>query len=181
MAQLSSGSSSGVNIDSGVGVLARGSGKRSLSRRMLRVSTLRSEMLPRALQSTRPETSGLSSSGTGTNADMNAVRFLSVRISMASRIKEHQRLCRNMNTERSEIAEHIALTGHEIEWKSIERLATYGESTRKRKMQEAIDIRTEINLMSRRLEVCFDKFAYRCGPTEQEADSDRTRMERIAH
>ncbi|VEL41462.1 unnamed protein product [Protopolystoma xenopodis] len=33
-------------------------------------------------------------------------------------IKEHQRLCRNMDTERSKITEHIAQTGHEIDWKS---------------------------------------------------------------
>ncbi|VEL12246.1 unnamed protein product [Protopolystoma xenopodis] len=48
------------------------------------------------------------------------------------RIKENQKLCRNMNTERSEIAEHIAQTGHEIEWKSTEGLAAYGGNTRKR-------------------------------------------------
>ncbi|VEL11305.1 unnamed protein product [Protopolystoma xenopodis] len=31
-------------------------------------------------------------------------------------IKEPQRLCREIDTERSEIAEHIAITGHTIDW-----------------------------------------------------------------
>ncbi|VEL07555.1 unnamed protein product [Protopolystoma xenopodis] len=46
------------------------------------------------------------------------------------RIKEHQGLCRNMDTKRSEIAEHIARTEHEIDWKSTERLAACGENPR---------------------------------------------------
>ncbi|VEL33398.1 unnamed protein product [Protopolystoma xenopodis] len=51
------------------------------------------------------------------------------------RIKEHQRLCRNMDAQRSEIAEHIARMGYEIDWKSSERLAVCGENTRKRKIR----------------------------------------------
>ncbi|VEL27707.1 unnamed protein product [Protopolystoma xenopodis] len=58
-------------------------------------------------------------------------------------IKKHQRLCKNMDTERSEMAEHIARTGHEIDLKSTEILATYGENTRKRRIRETIDILTE--------------------------------------
>ncbi|VEL33784.1 unnamed protein product [Protopolystoma xenopodis] len=37
-------------------------------------------------------------------------------------IRKHQRLCRHMDKDRSEIVEHIVRTGHEI----TERLATYG-------------------------------------------------------
>ncbi|VEL07269.1 unnamed protein product [Protopolystoma xenopodis] len=50
-------------------------------------------------------------------------------------IKEHQELCKNMGMERFDIAEHIARTGHEIDWKSTEKLATYGENTTKRKTE----------------------------------------------
>ncbi|VEL32447.1 unnamed protein product [Protopolystoma xenopodis] len=57
-----------------------------------------------------------------------------------------------MDTERSELAEHIAHTGHEINWKAIERRAPYGDNKRKRKIREAIDILGETNLMNRRLE-----------------------------
>ncbi|VEL22056.1 unnamed protein product [Protopolystoma xenopodis] len=71
---------------------------------------------------------------------------------IGQRIKEHQRLYRNMDTKTFEIAKHIARTEHEIDWKSTERLAAYGENTRKRKIREAIEILTERNLMNRRLE-----------------------------
>ncbi|VEL36944.1 unnamed protein product [Protopolystoma xenopodis] len=67
-----------------------------------------------------------------------------------------------MDTNRSEIAELIARRGHEIFSKSSEKLAAYGENTRKRKFREAIDILTERNLMNRRLEegVISENFAY---------------------
>ncbi|VEL08157.1 unnamed protein product [Protopolystoma xenopodis] len=67
-------------------------------------------------------------------------------------IKKHQRLCRKVDTERSEIAEHIALTGHTIDWNSTERLAIYGENSRKRNIREAVDILLQVNPMKRRLE-----------------------------
>ncbi|VEL37765.1 unnamed protein product, partial [Protopolystoma xenopodis] len=59
---------------------------------------------------------------------------------------------KNMDTEETEIAEHIARTEHEIDCKSAERLAAYGENTRKRKIREAIEILTERSLLKRRLE-----------------------------
>ncbi|VEL40481.1 unnamed protein product [Protopolystoma xenopodis] len=67
-----------------------------------------------------------------------------------------------MDTERSELEEHIAQTGHEINWKAIERRPPYGDNTRKRKIIEAIDIIVEKNLMNRRLEDgrVSDNFAY---------------------
>ncbi|VEL14940.1 unnamed protein product [Protopolystoma xenopodis] len=43
--------------------------------------------------------------------------------------KEHQRLSRKMDTERSEMAERIALTGHTKEWSAKERLASYRASS----------------------------------------------------
>ncbi|VEL16504.1 unnamed protein product [Protopolystoma xenopodis] len=57
-----------------------------------------------------------------------------------------------MDTERSELAEHIAQTGREINWKATKRRAPYGDNTRKRKIREAVDILGENNLMNRRLE-----------------------------
>ncbi|VEL33283.1 unnamed protein product [Protopolystoma xenopodis] len=68
---------------------------------------------------------------------------------IALQLKDHQRLCKNLDTERSEIAEHIARTRQEIYWKSTEKLAANGENTRKRKIREAIDILTERNLMKK--------------------------------
>ncbi|VEL09075.1 unnamed protein product [Protopolystoma xenopodis] len=57
-----------------------------------------------------------------------------------------------MDTEKSELAERIAQTGSEINWKAAERRASYGEKTRKRKTIEASDILGEKNLMNKRLE-----------------------------
>ncbi|VEL20121.1 unnamed protein product [Protopolystoma xenopodis] len=67
-----------------------------------------------------------------------------------------------MDTKRSVLAEQIARTGHEINWKATERRAPYGDTTRKQKLREAIDIVGEKNLMNRRLEECraSDTFAY---------------------
>ncbi|VEL11842.1 unnamed protein product [Protopolystoma xenopodis] len=48
-----------------------------------------------------------------------------------TRIKENQRLCIKMDTEKSEIAEHTALTGHTIGWSATERLSSYGRKHRK--------------------------------------------------
>ncbi|VEL37316.1 unnamed protein product [Protopolystoma xenopodis] len=81
---------------------------------------------------------------------------------ISTRIKEHQRLCRKMDTERSEVAKHIAQTGHEINWKATERRAPYGDNTRKRKIRKAIDTLWEKNLMDRKLEEgrISDNFAY---------------------
>ncbi|VEL32781.1 unnamed protein product [Protopolystoma xenopodis] len=67
-------------------------------------------------------------------------------------IKEHQRLSRTTNAESLEIAEYIALAGHTIASFSAERLASYEENTRKRKIREAVDILIQRNLMNRRLE-----------------------------
>ncbi|VEL37597.1 unnamed protein product [Protopolystoma xenopodis] len=69
-------------------------------------------------------------------------------------MKEHQRLCRKMDTERSELAEYIAWIGHEINWKATERRAPYGDNTGKRKIREASDFVGETNLMNRR---CLDQ------------------------
>ncbi|VEL07040.1 unnamed protein product [Protopolystoma xenopodis] len=57
-----------------------------------------------------------------------------------------------MDIERSELAEHIAQTGHEINWKATERRAPYGDNTRMQKIMEVIDMLGEKNLMFRRLE-----------------------------
>ncbi|VEL43229.1 unnamed protein product, partial [Protopolystoma xenopodis] len=48
-----------------------------------------------------------------------------------------------MDTEKSELAEHIAQTEHEINWKATGRRAPYGDNTRKRKIREAVDILAE--------------------------------------
>ncbi|VEL11136.1 unnamed protein product [Protopolystoma xenopodis] len=67
-----------------------------------------------------------------------------------------------MDTERLELAEDIAQTGHEINWKATGRKAPYGDNTKKRKIMKAIDILREKNLMHRRLEKgrVSDNFAY---------------------
>ncbi|VEL29258.1 unnamed protein product [Protopolystoma xenopodis] len=67
-----------------------------------------------------------------------------------------------MDTERSELAKHIAQTGHEINWKATERRAPYGNNTKKRKIREALDLLEEKNLMNRRLKKdrVSDNFAY---------------------
>ncbi|VEL41725.1 unnamed protein product [Protopolystoma xenopodis] len=67
-----------------------------------------------------------------------------------------------MDTERSELAGHIAQTEHQIIWKATERRAPDGDNTRKRKIREAVDILGEDNLMNRRLEEgrVSDNFAY---------------------
>ncbi|VEL19615.1 unnamed protein product [Protopolystoma xenopodis] len=64
--------------------------------------------------------------------------------------------------ERSELTEHIAQSGHEINRKAIERRASYSTNKGKRKIREAIDIVGETNLMNRRLEEgrVSDDFAY---------------------
>ncbi|VEL11802.1 unnamed protein product [Protopolystoma xenopodis] len=54
--------------------------------------------------------------------------------------------CKKMDTERSQCAEHITQTGHEINWKATERRAPYNDSTRKRKIGEALDILKGRNL-----------------------------------
>ncbi|VEL33773.1 unnamed protein product [Protopolystoma xenopodis] len=43
------------------------------------------------------------------------------------RIKKHE-------TERSELAEHIAQTGHEMNWRATERTASYDDNTKKRNL-----------------------------------------------
>ncbi|VEL20922.1 unnamed protein product [Protopolystoma xenopodis] len=69
---------------------------------------------------------------------------------------------RNIDKKRSEIAEHIARPGHEIEWKSTDRLAAFGENTRKRKIRKAIEIVTKKDLMNMKLEEdrISENFAY---------------------
>ncbi|VEL21553.1 unnamed protein product [Protopolystoma xenopodis] len=64
--------------------------------------------------------------------------------------------------ERSELTEHIAQSGHEINWRAIERRASYSNNTGIRKIRGAIDIVGETNLMNRRLEEgrTSDNFAY---------------------
>ncbi|VEL39403.1 unnamed protein product [Protopolystoma xenopodis] len=81
---------------------------------------------------------------------------------ISTRIKEHERLCRKMDNERSELADHIARTGHEINWKATERKTRYVDNTRKWKIREAIGMLGEKNLMNRRLEEgrVSDNFAY---------------------
>ncbi|VEL21467.1 unnamed protein product [Protopolystoma xenopodis] len=54
-----------------------------------------------------------------------------------------------MDTERSKLAEHIAQTGHKINWKATERRAPYGDNTKKRKIMEPIDMLGENNLINR--------------------------------
>ncbi|VEL34703.1 unnamed protein product [Protopolystoma xenopodis] len=68
-----------------------------------------------------------------------------------------------MDTERSEIAENIAQTGHKIN-----RQASYGENTKKWTILEAIDILEDINLMNMKMEGgrVSNNFAYclsKCG------------------
>ncbi|VEL25465.1 unnamed protein product [Protopolystoma xenopodis] len=67
-----------------------------------------------------------------------------------------------MDTKISELVEHIAQTEHEINWKSTERIAPFGDNTKNRKIMEAIDILGETNLMKRRFEEgrVSDNFAY---------------------
>ncbi|VEL23492.1 unnamed protein product [Protopolystoma xenopodis] len=67
-----------------------------------------------------------------------------------------------MDTKRSELAELIAQTGHEINWKAIERRAPCGDNTMKRKIREVVDMLAENNLMNRRLEKgrVSDNFAH---------------------
>ncbi|VEL16859.1 unnamed protein product [Protopolystoma xenopodis] len=67
-----------------------------------------------------------------------------------------------MNTERLELAEHIAQVGHEINWKATVRRASYSENTSRRKITEAIDIPRRENRMNGRLEDgrVSDNFAY---------------------
>ncbi|VEL36339.1 unnamed protein product [Protopolystoma xenopodis] len=67
-----------------------------------------------------------------------------------------------MDTEGSELTEHIAQIENEINWKATERRAPYGDNTRKRKIREAIDILGDKNLMNRRFEegMDSDNFAY---------------------
>ncbi|VEL12817.1 unnamed protein product [Protopolystoma xenopodis] len=57
-----------------------------------------------------------------------------------------------MDTKRSELAEHIARTRNEINWRATERRTQYGDSKRKQKFRKANDILGEKNLMNRRLE-----------------------------
>ncbi|VEL24913.1 unnamed protein product [Protopolystoma xenopodis] len=60
------------------------------------------------------------------------------------------------------MAEHIALTGHTIDWNATERLASYGKNTRKRKIMEAVDILFQTKLMNMRLDErrVSDNFGY---------------------
>ncbi|VEL38120.1 unnamed protein product [Protopolystoma xenopodis] len=71
-------------------------------------------------------------------------------------------MCIKMDTERSETAEHIAVTGLTIEWNAKERLASCGESMRKRKISGAVDILFQRDLLNRRSEEkrVSDTFAY---------------------
>ncbi|VEL34733.1 unnamed protein product [Protopolystoma xenopodis] len=79
-----------------------------------------------------------------------------------------------MDTERSELAELIAQTGHEINWKATERSGSYGDNRRKRKIREAVDIVWEKNVMNSRLEEgrVSDNFA-NSGKTRMEQDQQK--------
>ncbi|VEL07641.1 unnamed protein product [Protopolystoma xenopodis] len=96
---------------------------------------------------------------------------------MSTRIEENQRLCRKMDTERSEAAEHIALICHTLGWDATERLDSYGENIRKRKIREAVGILSQRNLMNRRLEIgrVNDNFVYRLGRTRDSAKTSKRR------
>ncbi|VEL27758.1 unnamed protein product [Protopolystoma xenopodis] len=67
-----------------------------------------------------------------------------------------------MDTERSEMAESISITGHTIDWNAAERLASCGEKTMIHKIREAVDMLFQRNLMNGRLEEgrVSDNFAY---------------------
>lgn len=69
-----------------------------------------------------------------------------------TRISEHKHCCKIMDTQRSELAEHILQTGHTINWDDVARISGYGENSKKRKIMEACEILTRTNVMNRRLE-----------------------------